>query len=44
MMVPRHGAEYLPGRLRAMPELSRRLFLRDKAFFYRAFVVEEVAG
>ncbi|HEY0972261.1 MAG TPA: BtaA family protein [Gemmatimonadales bacterium] len=43
MMVPRHGAEYLPERLRALPELSRRLFLQDRAFFYRDFVVEEVA-
>jgi len=44
MMVPRHGAEYLPARLRALPELSRRLFLQDKAFFYRDFVVEEVVA
>jgi len=43
-MVPRHGAEYLPARLRPCAELSRRLFLEDKAFFYRDFVVEEVAG
>lgn len=44
MMVPRHGAEYLPQRLRALPELSRGLFLKDKAFFYRDFVVEEILG
>jgi S-adenosylmethionine-diacylglycerol 3-amino-3-carboxypropyl transferase len=44
MMVPRHGAEYLPARLRALPELSRQLFARDKAFFYRDFVVEEVVA
>jgi len=44
MMVPRHGAEYLPQRLRALTELSRRLFLADKTFFYRDFVVEEVIG
>jgi S-adenosylmethionine-diacylglycerol 3-amino-3-carboxypropyl transferase len=42
MMVPRHGAEYVPERIRALPELSRRLFLADKAFFYRDFVVEDV--
>ena len=42
MMVPRLGASLLPMRLRAMPELSRRLFLADKAFFYRDFVVDEV--
>lgn len=44
MMVPRHGAELLPHRLCALPELSRRLFLEDRAFFYRDFVVEEVTG
>jgi len=42
MMVPRHGAEYVPDRIRALPELLRELFLADKAFFYRDFVVEEV--
>jgi S-adenosylmethionine-diacylglycerol 3-amino-3-carboxypropyl transferase len=44
MMVPRHGAAYLPERLRALPELARRCFLADKAFFYRDFVVEEVVA
>jgi S-adenosylmethionine:diacylglycerol 3-amino-3-carboxypropyl transferase len=43
MIVPRKGAEYLPRRLRPLSELSSRLFERDKAFFYRDFVVEEVA-
>ncbi|HEX2718000.1 MAG TPA: BtaA family protein [Gemmatimonadaceae bacterium] len=42
MMVPRQGAALLPDRLRALPELSRRLHREDKAFFYRDFVVEEV--
>lgn len=42
MMVPRRGAALLPGRLRAMTELSQRLFLADKAFFYRDFLVDEV--
>lgn len=42
MMVPRHGAEYLPKRFRALPELSRHFFLADKTFFYRDFVVEDV--
>lgn len=42
MMVPRSGAQVLPDRIRALPELSQRLFACDKAFFYRAFVVEEV--
>lgn len=42
MMVSRSGERVLPGRIRALPELSQRLFARDKAFFYRAFIVEEV--
>jgi S-adenosylmethionine-diacylglycerol 3-amino-3-carboxypropyl transferase len=44
MMVPRHGAEYLPQRLRTLTELSHTLFLADKTFFYRDFVVDEVAS
>ena len=43
MIVPRRGAVYLPHRLRPLTELSRALFARDKAFFYRDFIVEEVA-
>jgi len=43
MIVPRRGSQYLPERLRPMTELSRRLFAQDKAFFYRDFIVEEVA-
>ncbi|GAC1478954.1 MAG: DUF3419 family protein [Gemmatimonadaceae bacterium] len=42
MIVPRHGADYLPQRLRPLQALSRSLFERDKAFFYRDFIVEEV--
>ena len=42
MMVPRQGATMLPAKLRALPELSRRLHLADKAFFYRDFFVDEV--
>ncbi|MEP7347601.1 MAG: DUF3419 family protein [Gemmatimonadaceae bacterium] len=42
MMVPRRGAELLPSRLNALTELSQRLFLADKAFFYRDFLVDEV--
>ena len=44
MMVPRHGSEYLPARLRAMRTLSRDLFLADKTFFYRDFVIDHVLG
>ncbi len=42
MMVPRRGAALLPHRLRPLAALSRELFLRDKTFFYRDFVVDEV--
>lgn len=42
MMVPRSGERVLPDRIRTLTDLSRKLFARDKAFFYRAFVVEEV--
>ena len=41
-MVPRRGSEYLPQRLRLLTELSRELFLADKTFFYRDFIVDEV--
>ncbi len=42
MMVPRRGSALLPSRLHELTELSRRLFLADKAFFYRDFLVDEV--
>jgi S-adenosylmethionine-diacylglycerol 3-amino-3-carboxypropyl transferase len=42
MMVPRRGSALVPRRLRGLDELSRRLFLADKAFFYRDFLVDEV--
>jgi S-adenosylmethionine-diacylglycerol 3-amino-3-carboxypropyl transferase len=42
MIVPRRGTSYLPSRLRGRAEESARLFAQDKAFFYRAFVVEDV--
>ena len=42
MMVPRRASERLPSRYRWLEELSRRLFVEDKAFFYRDFVVDEV--
>jgi S-adenosylmethionine-diacylglycerol 3-amino-3-carboxypropyl transferase len=44
MMVPRRGSEYLPQRLRLLQELSRELFLADKTFFYRDYIVDEVLG
>lgn len=42
MIVPRRGAELLPDRVRARHEDSARLFAQDKAFFYRAFIVEDI--
>lgn len=43
MLVPRQRPEAMADRLRSMPALSQRLHLKDKAFFYSRFVVEEVA-
>jgi S-adenosylmethionine-diacylglycerol 3-amino-3-carboxypropyl transferase len=42
MLVPRSRPESMAGRLQSLTELSQRLFLADKAFFYSRFVVEEV--
>ena len=42
MLAPRSAPEALRDRLQPLPDLSRRLHLADKAFFYSAFVVEEV--
>lgn len=42
MMVPRSRPESLAHALEPLPALSRALHLKDKAFFYRAFVVEEI--
>lgn len=42
MMVPRTGGAVLPDRIRTLTDVSQRLFARDRAFFYRAFVVEQV--
>jgi S-adenosylmethionine-diacylglycerol 3-amino-3-carboxypropyl transferase len=43
MLVPRRGADFVPALLRPLAALSRRLHAADKAFFYRDFIVEEVA-
>jgi len=43
LLVPRHGAEYLPRRLRPLAA-ARRLHDADKTFFYGDFVLEEVVG
>ena len=42
MLVPRRRPESLAANLHPLCELSARLHARDKAFFYSAFVVEEV--
>ncbi len=42
MLAPRSAPESLRDRIRPLPQLSQRLHLLDKAFFYSAFVVEEI--
>lgn len=42
MMVPRSRPASLAHALKPLEPLSRELFRKDKAFFYRAFVVEEI--
>jgi S-adenosylmethionine-diacylglycerol 3-amino-3-carboxypropyl transferase len=42
MLVPRRCPESMADRLVAIPDLAERLHAADRAFFYSAFVVEEV--
>jgi S-adenosylmethionine-diacylglycerol 3-amino-3-carboxypropyl transferase len=42
MLAPRRRPASLAARLRPLDGLARELFERDKAFFYSAFIVEEV--
>jgi S-adenosylmethionine-diacylglycerol 3-amino-3-carboxypropyl transferase len=42
MLAPRNRPESMADRLISLEEESNRLFKRDKAFFYSAFVVEEI--
>jgi S-adenosylmethionine-diacylglycerol 3-amino-3-carboxypropyl transferase len=42
MLAPRHRPESMSAILRPLTKLSTQLFARDQAFFYSAFVVEEV--
>ena len=42
MMVPRAYPEALQTKLRPLTELASELHQRDKAFFYRRLVIEEV--
>jgi len=44
MLARRRRPEELGGRVRELEDESRRLFERDRAFFYSAFVIEEVTG
>lgn len=42
MLVPRRLSKSFPGRVRYLEEESGELFARDLAWFYSAFIVEEV--
>jgi S-adenosylmethionine-diacylglycerol 3-amino-3-carboxypropyl transferase len=42
MLVPRCRPEDLADRIHPLPDLAERLHRADKAFFYSAFIVEEV--
>jgi len=42
MLVPRRRPQSMADKLNSLDELSDKLFKQDKAFFYSAFVVEEV--
>jgi S-adenosylmethionine-diacylglycerol 3-amino-3-carboxypropyl transferase len=42
MLVPRRRPESMAEQLRPLTELAQKLYRQDKAFFYSAFVVEEI--
>ena len=42
MMAPRRRPDSLSAQLKPLSQLSNRLYLQDKAFFYSDFVVEEI--
>ncbi len=42
MLAPRRRPDNMADQLEALTELSERLYAQDKAFFYMAFVVEQV--
>jgi len=44
LFVPRRGAAVFPERLRGLDAEAARLFAADQAFFYSAFVLEEVVA
>ncbi|MBY0451031.1 MAG: BtaA family protein [Cyanobacteria bacterium] len=43
MLVPRHRPESMASSLHPMTSLAESLFLKDKAFFYSAFIVEALS-
>ncbi len=42
MLAPRSRPETLSAHIKPLPTLSQKLFTQDKAFFYSAFIVEEI--
>ena len=42
MMVDRRISEILPENFEYKKELSQELYLKDRAFFYKDFIVDEV--
>ncbi|MCX6045259.1 MAG: DUF3419 family protein [Chloroflexi bacterium] len=42
MLAPRHRPASMAAQLRSLNDLAQRLHAQDKAFFYSAFVVEEI--
>lgn len=42
MLAPRSRPDWMAGQLRSLTDLARSLHAQDKAFFYSAFVVEEI--
>jgi S-adenosylmethionine-diacylglycerol 3-amino-3-carboxypropyl transferase len=42
MLAPRSRPEAMAHQLKPLTELAKRLHAQDKAFFYSAFVVEEI--
>ena len=41
MLAPRRCPASLSSRIRSLDDIARRLYARDKAFFYSDFIVEE---
>ena len=42
MMVDRRISEIMPNNFEYKEELSSELYLKDRAFFYKKFIVDEV--